>query len=119
MSDLEQAPEGFLPEADASRALGLSRTALGGRRRNGTAPEHVLVDGRAFYDPAVIAAQATGPQKGGRPPKQGPVSAATRRRRWIAKHGPAWRQPCAACGAPADVWSESRDGFEAFCLPHR
>lgn len=115
MSGLEAIPDGFLAEGEASRLLGLGPNALGARRLRGTAPEHVLVDGRAFYDAAVIAAQATGPRRSGPQRRQGPVSQDARRQRWVRDHGPAWKHSCTSCGAPAEAWSAAGEDFEAVC----
>lgn len=115
MSGPGQAPDGFLAEAEASRLLGLGPNALGARRLRGTAPEHVLVGGRAYYDPAVIALEAQGPRKSGPQRRQGPVSQDARRQRWVRDNGPAWKRSCGSCGAPAEAWSAAGEGFEAVC----
>lgn len=105
----------LLSEAEASRSLGLTRAALGNRRRRGTAPAHVLDPmGRAWYDPAGLDGHE-GRQKPG-PKLRANVTEATRRQRWIAKHGNASHYTCRHCRDRAYSWEEVAPGqFEAAC----
>lgn len=105
----------LVSERNAADILGIARATLRSRRHRGRAPEHVLIDGQAFYDPAHLAGEHVGRRRAGRPRTANP-SAAARRDRWIREHGSAHGHACSRCGDLADGWTETQLGtFRPTC----